>query len=45
MIVEESEADVMVLMTNEELEEQIKTDFTELKSELIKYSIAQKEQP
>ena len=37
MIVEESEGDVMVLMTNEELKEQIETKFKELKTELKKY--------
>ena len=38
MIVEESEGDVMILMTNEELREQIETNFTELKNELISYA-------
>jgi len=38
MIVEESEGDVMVLMTNEELKEQIETKFKTLKAELITYA-------
>lgn len=37
MIIEDSDSDVMVLMTFDELCEQIKTDFKELKQGLIEY--------